>query len=116
MAHVLVLDGFDETRERTVTVLERAGFSVSGVAEEDDALRMIETDRFELVLLDLPLDETLEGAAAIRDRSQAPTILALLDPTDAAQRERARDAGIDFIVLRPCPPSELVKHLRRFVR
>lgn len=118
MARVLVLDGFDESRERTVTFLDRAGFVAVGVAEEDDALERIEREAFDLVLLDLPLDESLEGAVAIRDRAKAPgpAILALLDPADGALRERARHAGIDFIILRPCPPSDLVKHLRRFAR
>ncbi|MBX3233601.1 MAG: response regulator transcription factor [Labilithrix sp.] len=117
MPRVLVLDGFDESRESTVGVLRSAGFSVVGAAEEDEALEALAKSGVDLVLLDLPVAETIEAASAIRSQCGAttPKILAIIDPTDTAEREGARAAGIDFLILRPCPPLQLVKQARRFL-
>lgn len=116
MLRVLVLDGFDESRERTLAVLRAAGYSVLGAAEEDEALAKVVKGAVDLVVLDLPIGESIEAAAAIRGQcgSEVPKLLALIDPTDTEARAEARTAGIDFLILRPCPPAHLLKHLRRF--
>lgn len=114
MSRVLVLDGFDESRESTIAVLQSAGFSVVGVAEEDEALAILAKGEVDVVLLDLPIAESIEAAEAIREQCgpTSPRVVALIEITD--ERERARAAGIDFLILRPCPPPQLAKHLRRF--
>jgi len=117
MPCVLVLDGFDESRENTVAVLRSAGFSVIGAAEEDEALAMLAKTEVDVVLLDLPIAESTEAAEAIREQCgpTVPRLLALIEPSDTEERVSARTAGIDFLILRPCPPPQLLKHVRRFV-
>ena len=122
-ARVLVLDGYEESREASAAELRRAGFHVVAVEEEEQAIavltRVDPLMNFDLVVLDVPLPEAQEAATAIRatsspSRERPPTVIALASPSLPRQmRESARASGIDYVLLRPCPPRDLAKHLRR---
>lgn len=113
--HVLLLDGFDESRDRTAAVLRSSGFTVTAVAEEEDVLGTLDGDApVDVVILDIPIDEAIEAAIAIRARPRSPKLLALIEPSDSRRRDAAREAGVDFVLLRPCPPAHLAKHIVRF--
>jgi CheY-like chemotaxis protein len=122
MQRVLVVDGYEESRVATARELDRAGFEVVAVEEEDDAVRAFGEAPPDVVLLDLPLAEAEEAAGALRPlaatRNTHPVaIVAIVDPTIPRRvREQARANGIDYFFLRPCPPPEIVKHLRRMHR
>lgn len=124
LARVLVLDGFDESREASARELRRTGFDVVAVEEEDEAVAAVvdAAAGIDLVVLDVPLAEAQEAARAIRTaageaaRRSPLTLLALVTPSDSrAIREAAHDSGIDFVLLRPCPPPALASHLRRLL-
>ncbi|MBX3221945.1 MAG: hypothetical protein KF795_15620 [Labilithrix sp.] len=117
MARVLVIDGYDESRDASARALRAAGHDVVALEEEDEALEALERGGADVVVLDLPLAEAEEAANAIRaaiSSGAAPAILALVDPSSPRHlRESAHASGIDYFFLRPCPPQEIVKHLRR---
>ncbi|MBX3205346.1 MAG: hypothetical protein KF764_09765 [Labilithrix sp.] len=119
MARVLVIDGYDESRDASARALRAAGHDVVALEEEDEALEALERGGADVVVLDLPLAEAEEAANAIRAAISsgapgAPAILALVDPSSPRHlREAAHASGIDYFFLRPCPPQEIVKHLRR---
>lgn len=117
MFRLLVIDGYDETRATLVDTLEAAGYDVVAAAEEDEGRAALEARAVDIVLLDLPAPELAEAAAALRATTHGATarLVALVDPAESrAMRERA--VGIDYFFLRPCPPAEVVKHLRRMSR
>ena len=119
MFHVLLLDGYDESRERTAAALHDAGFEVTQAAEEDEAMRALDHRPADIVIFDLPLDETEEAAVALRRSAngQAAVFVALADPSfSRSRRDGGRAKGIDYFFLRPCPPAEIVKNLRRLRR
>jgi DNA-binding response OmpR family regulator len=66
MARLLLLDGYDESRDALTVHLRGAGYDVEAVAEEDDAVRALEREGVDIVLLDLPLTEAEEAANALR--------------------------------------------------
>jgi CheY-like chemotaxis protein len=118
-AYVLVVDGYDATREALVLALERGGIHARGAGEEEDAIRAVgEHPGVSAILLDLPLSESVEAACALRALpvvTAATIVIALIDPSRATGRERdaARAQGIDYFFLRPCPPAEIIKQLQR---
>lgn len=124
LARVLVLDGFDESREASTRELRKAGFDVVAVEEEDEAVAAVAdaAARVDLVVLDVPVAEAAEAALALRRASSEAarpgplTLIALVAPSDSrAVRESAHDSGIDYVLLRPCPPPALASHLRRLL-
>lgn len=119
MLHVLLLDDYDDSRERTARALRDAGHEVTAVAEEEEAMQTLDRRRADVVLFDLPLDEAEGAAAALReiDGCQNSVFVALAEPSlSLARRVQGRVKGIDRFFLRPCPPAEIVKHLRRLRR
>lgn len=118
VACILVVDSFDPTRAVTADALRRNGFTVHDVADDDEAASLLAAEAVDLVLLDLPLEDPIELAAEIRRGTGArpgPRIFALVDRAATPQRGRARQAGVDFFLLRPCPPVALLKHLSRML-
>ena len=123
LARVLVLDGYEDSREASAKELRRAGFEVLAVEEEEQALAALAgadaPPEIDIVVLDVPLPEAEEAARAIRSAARPPnhrlpTVIALASPSDPRPiREAARASGIDYVLLRPCPPPDLAKHLRR---
>ncbi|MBN9164943.1 MAG: hypothetical protein J0I07_28530 [Myxococcales bacterium] len=120
MTRVLVIDGYEESRNAAAHALRVAGYDVAAVEEEEEALAELAEGGADIVLLDLPLAEAEEAADAIRTATagaQSPSVFALVDPSSSRQaRENGHTSGIDFFFLRPCPPAEIVKHLRRMRR
>ncbi|MBX3213404.1 MAG: hypothetical protein KF850_15310 [Labilithrix sp.] len=119
MRRVLVIDGYDPSRDAAARALRAAGYEVVALEEEEAALAALKRGGADVVLLDLPLAEAEEAANAIRAATarqarRAPSIIALVDPSIARERREAGHAqGIDYFFLRPCPPHEMVKHLLR---
>ncbi|MBX3258606.1 MAG: response regulator [Labilithrix sp.] len=118
MTRVLVIDGYDPSRDASARALRDAGYDVIALEEEEAALAALKRGGADVVLLDLPLAEAEEAANAIREATgrgaRSPSIIALVDPSSSRQRREAGHAsGIDYFFLRPCPPQEIVKHLLR---
>ncbi len=76
----------------------------------------------DIVVLDVPLAEAREAAKALEEAASGihpaprrrPSVIALASPSDARpSREAAHASGVDYVLLRPCPPPALAKHLRR---
>jgi DNA-binding response OmpR family regulator len=116
---VLVVDGFDDSREATAAELRASGHDVLAVAEEEEAVAATGSKSVDVVLLDLPLAEVVDAVRTLR--AHPPTarsrVVAVVHPTDSRDaRDAARAAGIDYFFLRPCPPREVVKQLRRLLR
>jgi len=116
MLRVLVVDGYDESRLACAKELRAAGYDVMLAVEEEEALEVLARSEIDFVLLDLPIDEAEETANAVKSttRGQRATVIALVAPAGARRlRNGPRATTIDYFFLRPCPPSEIVKHLRR---
>jgi CheY-like chemotaxis protein len=109
---LLVVDGYDESRETTASRLREMGLDVTTAADEDDVRLDDAQPPFDVVLLDLPIAETTEAARALRSCARAVVALAHTSDNRAA-REAAHAAGVDYFVLRPCPPAELMKLFQR---
>lgn len=98
---ILVVDDMVETRRLMRRILERGRFRVNEAATGEEALRSIETDRPELVVLDLRLPgmSGFDVARAVRASSDpvvaATVLLACSASVQAEVRREAIEAGCD---------------------
>ena len=101
-------------------LLERRGHMPILVANGRDAIDLLRTGDFDLVLMDLQMPEMdgLEATAAIRAQereARAPRvpIVALTAHAMQGDRQRCMDAGMDGYVAKPIKPVELFEVIDR---
>ena len=107
---VLVVAEDRDTCALYVDTLLAADYMVHGVALQDQAEPVARATRFDIVVLDSPLDagglEVAERLAALRPR---PRLLVVTDrEPDGAPLEWL----FDVYVVKPCPPDALVEAVR----
>lgn len=114
---VLVVEDDPKTAEWLRLYLERDGLAVQVAGDGPTALRMLDAERPDLVLLDvmLPKMNGFEVCQAIRAGGRTPIILIT---ARAAEEDRLRgfDAGADDYVTKPFSPREVVARVRAVLR
>ena len=114
---VLVADDNPTNREVLGKILERAGHSVTLVADGDLALDAMEGGSFDIVLLDrnMPGLSGLETLQAIRlmtrGRERLPVVMLSADVTLEAKKE-CLEAGADSFIPKPVEALKLLDELR----
>jgi two-component system, OmpR family, response regulator len=117
-SRILVVDDHDDYREVLMLALGREGFDVEGVADGFDALKQVERERPDLVILDVQLDTGADGFAVgrrLRDIGDVP-ILYLTAAERLEDRLAGFDAGADDYVTKGTPLSELFARVRALLR
>jgi two-component system cell cycle response regulator DivK len=117
---VLIVDDGDDNRLMYRHHLEHAGYRV---AEAEDATVGIELARELLpaiVIMDLAMPgiDGWEATKILKSdaRTSAIGIVALSAFREPESRRRAREAGADFFLTKPCPPKELALHVSECIR
>ena len=117
MTTVLVVDDEPTIREIVITYLKRDGYRTLEAADGDRARELIETERPDLVVLDLMLPGTdgLELCRRIRAGSQLPVIM-LTARGEESDRIVGLELGADDYVTKPFSPRELAARVRTVLR
>ena len=97
--------------------LESAGFAVMTAADGETALEMVESDRPDLVVLDviMPGLNGFEVLRRLREVSSVPVILLTARGSDA-DKVRGLDLGADDYLTKPFSPDELSARVRAVLR
>jgi CheY-like chemotaxis protein/HPt (histidine-containing phosphotransfer) domain-containing protein len=118
-ARLLVVDDSGINRELAQRMLEREGARVTVASDGAEAVRCLRAAPldFDAVLMDIhmPVMDGFEAARRIRQTpglSSLP-ILALTAGTLLSERQRAKAAGMDDFITKPCEPRELIRVLTR---
>jgi CheY-like chemotaxis protein/signal transduction histidine kinase len=123
-AHIRILLAEDnEVSARVIQkMLERLGVSVKGVADGEEALRAMQRERFDLVLMDceMPVMDGFEATALQRqwekEADRLPmTIVALTAHILEQMEERIRKVGMDDKLSKPVRIADLVDMIQRWV-
>jgi DNA-binding response OmpR family regulator len=116
-ATVLVVEDEVKIRELVRRYLEHEALSVLTTGSGAEALTMLETQRVDMVVLDLNLpDVSGESVAAeVRSRSSIP-ILMLTAKSSEADRIRGLELGADDYLTKPFSPRELVLRVQAVLR
>src|SRR5229473_2417843 len=103
----------DANRRVIVGILERAGHRVRVVDDGEQALDVLENERFDVVIMDLNMPELggLDAARAYRfmdpDAIQVPIIMLSADVTSETMKE-CEEAGIDAFLSKPIEARRLL--------
>ncbi len=112
---VLLVEDFEDAREMYRDYLEYAGFRVETARDGREAVEKARAFRPHLILMDLSLPG-IDGWEATRILKTDPAtadllIVALSAHALAAEGERARAAGCDGFIAKPCLPMDLVEEI-----
>lgn len=118
--NILLVEDFDDAREMYRDYLEFAGFQVDTARDGHEALDKARSLMPDLILMDLSLPG-LDGWEATRMLKGDPAtrhlvIVALSAHALAAEGERARLAGCDGFIAKPCLPHDLVEQMVGYLK
>src|SRR5713226_50990 len=117
---ILVAEDNAVNQRVIVSILERAGHRVRVVGDGEQALDVLENERYDVIIMDLNMPELggLDAARAYRfmdpGASQVPIIMLSADVTPEAMKECA-DAGIDAFLPKPVEARRLLDTIASLV-
>ena len=119
--HALLVEDNPVNRQIAVRMLERRGHSVKVAECGREALQLLETERFDVVLMDVQMPDMdgFEATAAIRERETLTAahipIIAMTAHTMEGDRERCLRAGMDDYITKPIRPQALYRTIEELV-
>jgi putative two-component system response regulator len=119
-AKVLIVDDYEPNLSGLRQLLELAGYSVLTASNGEDALRVVNDERPDLVLLDviMPGISGVDVCAALkRDAATRLTPVVLISASQQRDmRIAGLDAGADDFLNKPIDPDELFTRVRSLLR
>jgi CheY-like chemotaxis protein len=117
---ILVVDDFDDTRLLLRTWLQKKGFRVVEAENGNHAIIAAETNRPDLIIMDVEMPE-LDGLAATRkirelENFGAVPIVAVSAYGADQYRDHALAAGCNEYVSTPFEPDELERLIRELIK
>ena len=117
---ILIVEDFDDAREMYRDYLEFSGFRVDTARDGREAIDKARARQPDLILMDLSLPG-IDGWEATRMLKADPEtnhllIVALSAHALATEGERARAAGCDGFIAKPCLPSDLVEEIGQYLK
>jgi CheY-like chemotaxis protein len=117
---VLLVEDYDDAREMYREYLEFCGFRVETAKDGAEALAKAPAIDPDLVLMDLSLPR-IDGWEATRRLKADPatahlTVIALSAHALSVEGDRARQAGCDGFIAKPCLPSDLVAQVADYLK
>ena len=118
--HVLVVDDLPANVKLLATILKLEGFQVSTAASGGEALQCLETDRPDVVLMDVMMPE-MDGFEACRRIRENPEtrylpVVMVTALQETADRVQALEAGADDFLTKPVEETEVVARVHSLVR
>jgi two-component system sensor histidine kinase/response regulator len=117
--YVLLAEDNPVNQRVTSGILEKRGHHVEIANNGRDALRLLELQQFDIVLMDvqMPIIDGLEATAIVRRRERTSgrytPIIALTARAMTGDRDCCLDAGMDDYVSKPIQPKELLAAIER---
>ncbi|HGY10420.1 MAG TPA: response regulator transcription factor [Oceanithermus profundus] len=116
---LLIADDHPLFRIGLRAALEKEGFSVVAEAGDgDEAVRLVETHRPEVVILDIrmPRMDGIEACALLRQKGYEGLVVMLTTFTEAAIQNKAASAGANAYYSKEVSPAELARRILRLTQ
>lgn len=116
---VLIVDDFEDNRVMYVEYLQFQGFRVAEAVNGQEAIEQTQKLMPVVIVMDLSLP-VMDGWEATRRIKADPktkhiVVIALTGHAEPAHAKKARDAGCDDFIAKPCLPEALVARIREHV-
>lgn len=115
--HILVID--DDTRLRNLLgkFLEENGFTVSLAKDTEEARRMLQEKKSDLLIVDvmLPYENGIDFVSDFRKSSRIPVIM-LTARGESSDRIKGLEVGADDYLQKPFEPKELLLRIRNVMK
>jgi CheY-like chemotaxis protein len=113
---ILVVDDVEVVLKLSEILLKRTGSTVIKAKDGQEALKKIQTEKPDIVLLDLFMPQ-MNGDVVTRFIKQNPetrdtTVILITSKGDDATRRRCIQAGVDYFVTKPIHHDELLEIVR----
>jgi DNA-binding response OmpR family regulator len=119
LASILVVEDDSALRRLVTTVLSRRNFSVAEAADGGQALDVLSTTAFDLVITDIlmPEIEGLELVRYVRARHPSAKVMAVSGGGShlVSYTQLAKELGADEVLAKPFTPAELVAVVERLL-
>lgn len=117
---VLVVDDYADVREMYADYLKFEGFRVTTAANGPEALVAARAERPDLILMDVTMPG-MDGFTATERIKEDPAlasvpVLILTAHVFAEYEEKAKRAGCNGFIRKPCLPDELARAVRTAIR
>lgn len=119
MAKILLVEDDPEIQKRVRDYLSHEKYVVDATDNGDDAIAIIQTYPFDIVVLDWNLKGAMTGIdvlKSIRQMRRSVAVLMLTGRADIHEKELGLDAGADDYLTKPFEPRELGARLRSLLR
>lgn len=115
--HLLIVDDDKEIRNLLTDYLKRADYRVTAVGDGKAMRRVLETNRIDLVILDLmlPGEDGLTLCRELRSKTNLP-VLMLTARGEEVDRIIGLEMGADDYLAKPFNPRELLARIKSVVR
>ncbi|MFD2671485.1 response regulator transcription factor [Marinicrinis sediminis] len=117
-AHILIVDDEPHTRRLIAIHMREAGMQYTEAASGREALSFLEEDFFDLVILDLMMDDTdgLQVLKELHARQMHTPLIVLSAITEIEKKIETLGLGADDYVTKPFIPSELTARVIANIR
>jgi len=116
---ILLVDDYPDALDVWEIFLRAEGFHVLTAGNGFQALTLATKNRPDVIVMDLDLPDISGFEVARELRSQEDTrnipIIAATGHSHMAQHDKARNAGFDAVVVKPCDPDTLVGQIQRLL-
>ncbi|MBM3301291.1 MAG: response regulator, partial [Deltaproteobacteria bacterium] len=117
--HVLVAEDNPVNQKLAAKMLEKMGHTFAVASNGQEALRCLEREKFDLILMDvqMPVMDGIEATKAIRDHELSTgthiPIVAMTAYAMKGDKERCLEAGMDDYVSKPINPTVLFETIEK---
>lgn len=118
MTRVLVIEDNPLNMELVVEILKTSGFEVYGAINGEDAIKEVEREHYDLILMDIELP-VMDGISAMRIIKSKPEyhnvpIIALTAFAMKGDKEKFLVEGFDDYISKPIDVPEFMKKMQIF--